>query len=960
MAEQDPILPEEKLPNSQDFNFLRGHGTKIIEKLSGDLWTDYNTHDPGITLLESLCYTLTDLAYRTSLDIKDLLASAPGEEDKHNDIFPYAHEILPCNPVTINDYRKLAIDTEGINAAWIEPALQYEVPLSPGNNQQLSLKGLYRVLVEFDSQVKEKDEHIILENLKKRLHNHRNLCEDFLVFTRAAEEKFIINAEIQANEGAYIETIAARVFHIMQHLVSNPVRFYSLEQMRERGYSTDQIFEGPLLKHGFIEDVELELAGSKPSIHLSDIIKLVLEIPGVIAVKRFIFTESEGAIFSNFNEWTSKVYKQHQIIKLDIEKSKIDFVRSGDRHRNAADHVPDPILVKQEYAFLQAEQKTTKLKKYSNKLIPPSGIFQHPGYYHAFQHHLPAVYLSEETRLVPANDQARRRLEILQLKGYLMVFEQIMADYLSMLGNLSKIFSTNPDEANNFFPAVIDNIIDLDKLIINAEQYRSGNEAKDSKAFYRKRNAILDHLLARLGEDMNRLTFYLKNQKHSSADLLIEAKSEFLKDFIRISNYRGRGFNYQDEKHSWNSDIVPGVKQRIARLTGLRSFRNENITNEWIDIVDRKDTSGSTVFEVVVKDPKSLEHELFKSDPLNSHSEAREILAFILMNGGDRSYYKENTEGGQYHYRLLRVTESKKVSVGKMSFPNSTERNDNLKALVQALRDYVKHDNFHLLEHILLRPRLNVRNEMDETEVAELLEMPRADEKTELKAQALNYIFRKQETETAPPDSKKIWRLSLLAARPGGVKILEVRDEFAIEKDVETRITRIREAGADKKNYTRSETRDGSPIFSIMTGDTMLAQGSVQYENTTERELEIDRLVEYFSYDQTQPGGSQDAQPPIPEQEDPYSFQVSVFVPGWSNNCRQPSFRHLLDKTIAAEMPAHIFPNIYWLDYMQMKAFEAVYRPWMQHISLNEVPENRIVNNLVRMVNQFRKKENNA
>ena len=27
-------------------------------------WTDHNTHDPGITVLEALCYVLTDLQYR--------------------------------------------------------------------------------------------------------------------------------------------------------------------------------------------------------------------------------------------------------------------------------------------------------------------------------------------------------------------------------------------------------------------------------------------------------------------------------------------------------------------------------------------------------------------------------------------------------------------------------------------------------------------------------------------------------------------------------------------------------------------------------------------------------------------------------------------------------------------------------------------------------------------------------
>jgi len=68
------IDKDNKLPNSQNYRFLRKEGIALIQNLSGDSWTDYNTHDPGITLLEAICYALTDLGYRTSFDIQDILA----------------------------------------------------------------------------------------------------------------------------------------------------------------------------------------------------------------------------------------------------------------------------------------------------------------------------------------------------------------------------------------------------------------------------------------------------------------------------------------------------------------------------------------------------------------------------------------------------------------------------------------------------------------------------------------------------------------------------------------------------------------------------------------------------------------------------------------------------------------------------------------------------------------------
>ena len=41
-----------------DFEFLKSKGIEYIESMGGGLWSDYNDHDPGVTILEvlSLCY----------------------------------------------------------------------------------------------------------------------------------------------------------------------------------------------------------------------------------------------------------------------------------------------------------------------------------------------------------------------------------------------------------------------------------------------------------------------------------------------------------------------------------------------------------------------------------------------------------------------------------------------------------------------------------------------------------------------------------------------------------------------------------------------------------------------------------------------------------------------------------------------------------------------------------------
>ena len=63
----DPVYIERIQPDPEglDFNGLKRKGLKLLQKLSGKAWTDYNLHDPGVTILEVLCYALTDLVYRT-------------------------------------------------------------------------------------------------------------------------------------------------------------------------------------------------------------------------------------------------------------------------------------------------------------------------------------------------------------------------------------------------------------------------------------------------------------------------------------------------------------------------------------------------------------------------------------------------------------------------------------------------------------------------------------------------------------------------------------------------------------------------------------------------------------------------------------------------------------------------------------------------------------------------------
>jgi hypothetical protein len=115
--------PSGELSAAQDFYRLRREGIGHIEQTGSDDWTDYNTHDPGISILEALAYTITELAHRTGFPIEDILASsatdASADDPYPDQTFYSARTILTVNPTTVEDIRRLLIDVDPVRNAWV-------------------------------------------------------------------------------------------------------------------------------------------------------------------------------------------------------------------------------------------------------------------------------------------------------------------------------------------------------------------------------------------------------------------------------------------------------------------------------------------------------------------------------------------------------------------------------------------------------------------------------------------------------------------------------------------------------------------------------------------------------------------------------------------------------------------------------------------------------------------------
>lgn len=607
-------------PPYLDFAQLRAAGIRHLEELGSDLWTDFNVHDPGITILEVLCYALTDLGYRTNFDIKDLLARSTdtkkGEEKTifnlpRDDNFFTAAEVLSCNPVTVNDLRKLLIDIPGVKNAWFQKAPEGEYPIYlnrkqkaldwnpplPGDDQQdrVQLCGLYDVYVELDDVLVadacgrvffSKDD--ILQNVYKVLHAHRNLCEDIREVLALGEEQIAVCADIELTANADPEDVLLEIYKRVEEFLSPTLRFYTLREMIAKGVPVEEIFEGrpfTATSHGFIDLAELKKTELKDDLHISDIYQVIMDIPGVAAVRNLSLANYiDGVAFTKGEKWCLPLkpfYRPH----FDLDKSQIMFFK-GVLPFNARKKE-----VAQRYNEEKAAKKKAYLDPYHLDLPIPEGTYRDLEEYTSIMEEFPLTYgvgqMGIKQPLTPI-----RQGQAKQLKGFLLFFDQLLANYLAQLARLRELFSIHPDESlkrqgknHTYFTHILTEVPGIKELVKNFHECSANNidapPPEDYPSYLRyivesletyqdRRSRFLDHLLARFAEsfaDYVLLSYNLGGGRLDPAHI-IQDKADFLKNYPEISRNRGKGMDYTNEE-VWDTGNISGLEKRVSKLVGI-------------------------------------------------------------------------------------------------------------------------------------------------------------------------------------------------------------------------------------------------------------------------------------------------------------------------------------------------------------------------------------------------------
>ncbi|BDD09414.1 hypothetical protein FUAX_18460 [Fulvitalea axinellae] len=498
-----------------DFKFLREKGISIIQELAGNNWTDYNVHDPGVTILDQLCYALTDMGYRSGLDIRTLLASQEGSDGRVTFLPP--EEILTTAPLTLQDSRKMLIDgIDEICNAWFIPLSQL---------RDSNVKGLYLLLVELKDNAQKERCH---QEISELLSEYRNLGEDIYKILFLEPQEINVQCTIVLENDYWAEEVHAQVLFLLDKYISKPVRFRSLEEMRELGFKDEEIYEGPRLERGFILDESL-----KPKdfyFRESEFINLLLDIPGIKSVKHFDLLMQKQVAggdyeFVNFTDRLSGKEVPEAMVVGWTQAPRLAKVHREDvnnplffkylKRNTPLSLFQDAVI--SELKRLEAEVRHSYKKKMAQGEVEVEDLSDYRidlSRYTSIQNHFPSIYRLTEKRLdnIP---EPERRSEVLQLKGFLLLFEQILSNHLAQLSHFGELYSLDPELETSFYAQVPEDILQLDKLIPygNADVLLQTVEDILHRIddFGERRLAFLKHLMNRFGERYDEFPFHKFN-----------------------------------------------------------------------------------------------------------------------------------------------------------------------------------------------------------------------------------------------------------------------------------------------------------------------------------------------------------------------------------------------------------------------------------------------------------------
>jgi hypothetical protein len=572
------------LPADRNFHHLKSQGIDYLLQLCGANWTNFNESDPGIVILDQLCLALTELGYCQNFPIEDILTQVDGKIGFENQFYtPTA--ILTSTPVTEFDYRKLLID----QLAEVQNAYIELDSIKEGDDDILT--GAMQVYLLTDNRHPGPNdlsaEDLIIQ-AQRLLNTHRNLAQWFKPPLVLTPVEITLSGEVQLADGVSASDMRTQILLGLDNFVSPTICQYGYQALIDQGVVSEDIFNGPQMDNGWILDSEL-VAQKLNMVALNAVTGLLSAQEGVRSVSDLTMvlasdTESpQSCIDIGANEVAFFILDvEHFVLQTSAGAGKTSTIEEQLAH--------DLLALKQQHAATGIDA--------SVDLAPdlPTGLYRDIADYYPLQNTFPADYgIGPES--VPTDSSEYRVAQARQLKGYLMVFEQLLSNQFCQLAELGQLFSftgasTVASSGSNvvkkpydgipyqlfsptYFSQPLYQVPDVQPLLLGNQMYRYGPQPITTLAqeqhiwqqyqqnpFNRymsglrgategdaqrddRRNRMLDHLLARHGESPSWLDNIIHTARWygSTVKTRIIVKSLLLQNYQRLSYYHPKGYS---------------------------------------------------------------------------------------------------------------------------------------------------------------------------------------------------------------------------------------------------------------------------------------------------------------------------------------------------------------------------------------------------------------------------------
>lgn len=482
------------------FDTLQASSLEYVQQLSGKVWTDFNLHDPGVTTLGILNYALTELDYRLRFPMTDYLTAPDGTVDTDKLGLFSPEKIFATNPVTLNDYRSLFLKTfDLIDDIQISP---YE----PGENSS-DCYGCYDLQVELsplpDEQVQTGSTPLVEKQIVRLYHSHRNLCENLHNISFIKRNKLILTGDIETDGSIKPEKLLVIIY---------------------------------------LEALKLFVSGTRYSennLPVYSLYKNLKNLEGITTIRSLKFTgaEKEETFYtlalSATDDLKIRLFRNGNEIKTDLA-AVLRKIHARINQKQAARHKKENIP---EHVILKGK----------HRIMP----------HYSIQHDFPACYTVGLKGISPG-EKAKRKVQHLQFKAYLLLFDLLFIKGLKELGDLPRWMALNTNIPSN------ENYINDDptlseKLLVDSLLF-SGNQPGRLPDLEKNKDNLLGTLDKLYGEDSNIPFVCLQD---SAANRI--RRVNFLKQLPRLIADRFKGIDLYDPSQNGAS----GLERYLSCLLGL-------------------------------------------------------------------------------------------------------------------------------------------------------------------------------------------------------------------------------------------------------------------------------------------------------------------------------------------------------------------------------------------------------